>query len=116
MSSEERARVTLNKDEARLLKAQLERAEIKFEEREVGHVFHRVPRVALSIECSMIARARLRADYDALVVEILCQNVGAIGAVKYRLGVAELNNDAVEEFGKRLLGLPNRFTELKLPD
>ncbi|MBI2509519.1 MAG: serine/threonine protein kinase, partial [Betaproteobacteria bacterium] len=38
MSSEERARVTLNKDEARLLKTQLERAEIKFEEREERHV------------------------------------------------------------------------------
>lgn len=116
MSSEERARFTLNTEEARMLKLQLERAEIKFEEREVGHAFHKMPRVALSIECSMIARARLCADYNALAVEVLCQNVGAVGAVKYRIGAAEFNNDTVEEFGKHLLGLPNRFTTLKLPD
>ena len=116
MSSEDKASITLNKDEARMLKLQLERAEIKFEEREVGHAFQKVPRVALSIECGMIARARLHADYNALAVEVLCQNVGAIGAVKYRIGAAQFSNDAIEEFGKRLLGLPNRFTTLKLSD
>jgi hypothetical protein len=64
----------------------------------------------------VIARARLRADYNAQAVEFLCQNIGAIGAARYRIGAAQVNDDAIEEFGKRLLGLPNRFTELKLPD
>ena len=116
MSSDEKLRVTLNKDEARTLKLQLARAEMKFEERDVEHILHRVPRTALSIECNVTARARLRADYTAQAVEFLCQNIGAIGAARYRIGAAQINEDAIEEFGKRLLGLPNRFAELRLPD
>jgi len=116
MSSNEKVRVTLNKEEAKVLKLQLERNEIKFEEKEVGGMFQKVPRVGMSVECKMTARVRIRADYNAQVVEFLCQNVGTIGAVKFRIAAAKFDDDAVEEFGKRLLGLPNRFTELKLPD
>jgi serine/threonine-protein kinase len=112
MSSDEKLRVTLNKDEARMLKLQLERTEMKFEEQDVVHFLHRVPRTALSIECTVIARARLRADYDGQAVEFLCQNIGAIGAARYRVAAARVDEDAIEEFGKRLLGLPNRFAEL----
>jgi hypothetical protein len=116
MSSDEKARVTLNRDEARALKLQLERNEIKFEEKEVSQLFQKVPRVALSVECKMIARVRIRAEYDAQAVEFLCQNVGTIGATKFRIAASRFDEEAVEEFGKRLIGLPNRFTELKLTD
>ena len=58
MISDEKLSVTLNKDEARALKVQLERAEMKFEERDVVHFLHRVPRTALAIDCSVTARAR----------------------------------------------------------
>ncbi len=116
MSSDEKVRVTLNREEAGALKVQLERNEFKFQENEMTGLFQKVPRVALSVECKMVARVRIRADYNAQAVEFLCQNVGAIGATKYRLAAAEFNDGAVEEFGKRLLGLPNRFTTLKLPD
>ena len=116
MAADERTRITLNKDEARGLKLHLERAHMTFEEREVGHAFHRMPRVALSLECSLVASARLRADYDALAVEILCQNVGLVGPARYRMAADRFNDEAVGEFGKLLLGLPSRFTELTLPE
>jgi len=116
MSSDEKLNVTLGKDDARALKLQLERVEIRFEERDVEHALHRLPRTALSIECNVVARARLRADYSARVVEFLCQSVGAIGAARFRVAADQLNEEAIEEFGKRLLGLPNRFNELRMPD
>ena len=116
MSSSEKVRVTVNREEARLLKVQLERNEIKFEEKEVTQLFQKVPRVTITAESKMTARVRIRADYEAQAVEFLCQHVGTIGATKFRIAAAKFDEDAVEEFGKRLIGLPNRFTELKLPD
>ena len=115
MGTDQKTRVTLNKEEARMLAQQLERAEIKFEQREVEHAFHKVPRVAMTIEYSMVARARLAADYNALAVDILCQNVGAVGATKFRIAADRFGDDTLEEFGKRILGLPNRLAELKSP-
>ena len=109
MGSDEKKRVTLNKEEARMLTQQLERAEIKFEQREVEHALHKVPRVALAVDCSMVARARLTADYNALAVDILCQNVGAVGATKFRIAADRFGEDALEELGKRILGLPDKL-------
>ena len=116
MATAERARVALNVDEARLLKAQLKRFEMKFEERAVSDSKYKVPHVVLSIDCSMPAGATLHADYDALVVEVRCRNVGAIGQFKFRIGAADFNDDALEEFGKYLLGFPSRIMALRQPD
>jgi serine/threonine protein kinase len=115
MGSDEKKRLTLNKEEARMLAQQLERAEIKFEQREVEHALHKVPRVALTIDCSMVARARLTADYNALAVDILCQNVGAVGAAKIRIAADQFGEDALEELGKRILGLPDKLAGTKQP-
>ena len=115
MGTDDKRRVTLNREEARMLTQQLERAEIKFESREVEHAFHKVPKVALTIDCSMVARARLSADYNAMEVDILCQNVGGVGAAKVRIAADKFGEDALEEFGKRILGLPNKLAEIKLP-
>src|SRR6185295_6553387 len=106
MSSSEKVRVTVNREEARLLKVQLERNEIKFEEKEVTQLFQKVPRVTITAESKMTARVRIRADYEAQAVEFLCQHVGTIGATKFRIAAAKFDEDAVEEFGKRLIGLP----------
>jgi serine/threonine-protein kinase len=116
MISNEKIRATLNKEEARMLKAQLERAEIKCEDKEVAGMFQKVPRVALSADCKIVARVRIRADYNTQIVDFLCQNVSAIGASRFRIAADRFDEEAIEEFGKRLLGLPNRFAELKLPD
>jgi hypothetical protein len=116
MSSDEKARAMVNKEEARVLKNQLERNEIKFEEKEVSQLFQKVPRVAVTVDCKVVARVRIRADYNAQVVELLCQNAASIGAAKFRVAASRFDEDAIEEFGKRLIGLPNRFNELKLPD
>jgi len=116
MSSSEKPRVTLNREEAKLLKAQLDRNEIKCEEKEVTQLFQKVPRVTITAESKVTARVRIRADYDAQVVEFLCQNVGTVGAAKFRIAAAKFDEDVVEEFGKLLIGLPNKFAELKLPN
>lgn len=113
MNSEQKARVTLNKGEARALKAQLERSRIKYDEREENNDFSKVPHVALAIECNIPASATLRADYDAFAVQFECFNVGMIGAANYRLGADELDDETVEEFGKFLLGFPNRFATFR---
>jgi serine/threonine protein kinase len=115
MGSDDKMRVTLNKEEARLLATQLERAEIKFEQREVEHAAHKVPRVAFTIDCSMVARARLAPDYNALAVDLLCQNVGGVGATRFRIPADRFGEEALEEFGKRILGLPNKLSEIKAP-
>jgi serine/threonine-protein kinase len=117
MSSPEKIRATLNKDEARMLKAQLERAEIKCEEKETtSGLIQKVPRVALVADCKIVARVRIRADYTAQIVDFLCQNVGGIGASRFRIAADRFGEEAIEEFGKRLIGLPNRFAEMKLLD
>ena len=114
MTSEQKPKVTINKEEAKALKLQLDRAQIKYTEREVKQFFQKVPGVELTIECTIFSRARLRPDYHAQAVDFLCQNVGTIGMASYRLPADRLNDDALEEFGKRILGLENRFAQLRL--
>lgn len=113
VNSTQKVRVTLNMGEARALKALLERSRIKYDEREVPNNLGKVPRVAISIECNVPASAVLRADYGALALQFECFNVGQIGLANYRIGADELDDETIEEFGKFMLGLPSRFTELK---
>ena len=49
-------------------------------------------------------------------MEIQCQNVGVLGPAKYRLSMADFDDDAVSELGKMLLGFPSRFAGLRLPE
>lgn len=113
MNSEQKARITLNKAEARALKVQLERSRLKYDEREEKNDYGKVPLVAIAIECNIPANATLRADYGALAVQFECFNIGLIGAANYRLGADELDDEIVEEFGKFILGFPSRFAELR---
>ncbi|MNC93770.1 hypothetical protein D3C83_104760 [compost metagenome] len=78
--------------------------------------FQKVPGVEFTIECTIYSRARLRADYNSQAVEFLFQNIGNIGMARYRLAASKIDDDALEELGKRMLGLENKFTELRLPD
>ncbi len=116
MTSDQKPTVTVNKEEARILKLQLDRAQIKFLEREVKQFFQKVPGVELTIECKVPARVTLRVDHKTQIVDILCQNVAMIGASRFRFPADKFDEDVLDEFGKRMLGLPNRLSELKLPD
>ena len=116
MISGEKIRATLSKDEARLLKAQLERAEIKCEEKEVSGLLQAASKVTVTADCRFFARIKIRADYSAGIVDFLCQNMGTIGASRFRITADRFDESAVEEFGKRVLGLPNRIADIKLPD
>ena len=78
MTSSSKARIALNRGEAGVLKAQLERAGLKFDSREVTDAAGTV-REALLIEVDIAARATLRADYRQQAVEITCENVGVLG-------------------------------------
>lgn len=113
MNAEQKARITLNRGEARALKALLERSRIKYNEREEKNDYGKVPRSAMTIECNIPASAVLRADYGALAVQFECFNVGQIGLATYRIGTDELDDETIEEFGKFMLGIPSRFAELK---
>jgi len=116
MSADQKPKVTVNKDEARMLKMHLDRAQIKYTEREVKQFFQKVAGVELTIDCMVPARVTLRADYKTQVVDLLCHNVAMIGASRFRFAADKFGEDILEEFGKRILGLPNRLSELKLPD
>jgi len=116
MSADQKPKVTVNKDEARMLKMHLDRAQIKYTEREVKQFFQKVASVELTIDCMVPARVTLRADYKTQVVDLLCHNVAMIGASRFRFAADKFGEDILEEFGKRILGLPNRLSELKLPD
>jgi serine/threonine-protein kinase len=116
MSSEQKARITLNQAEARALKAQLDRSRIKYEEREEKKDYGKVPRVAITIDCNIPATATLRADYGAFAIRFECFSVGLIGPANYRIGGDELDDDTIEEFGKFILGFPSRFTEFRRSD
>lgn len=115
MSSTQKARISLNKNEAPILQAQLERAQLRFDHREVKNDAGAPQFEAFLIECNIAASATLRGDYATLAVEIQCQNVGVLGPTKYRLSIAEFDYDTVSEFGKLLLGFPSRFAGLRLP-
>ena len=113
MTSASKARVALSPGEAAVLKAQLERAKLKFDSREVdasgGAHFE-----ALLIDVDIFARATLRADYERQTVEIDCENVGVLGPAKYSIAAAEFD-EALWEFGQLLFGMPSRFAGLRLP-
>ena len=114
MTSSSKARIVLNRSEAAVLKAQLERAGLKFDSREVTDAAGTV-REALLIEVDISARATLRADYRRQTVEIACENVGVLGPASYSIAAAEFD-EATWEFGQLLFGLPSRFAGLRLPD
>ena len=99
-----------------MLKTQLERSEIKCEEKEVTGLLQMGSRVTVTADCRFFARIKIRADYGAGIVDFLCQNMGTIGATRFRIAADRFDESAVEEFGKRVLGLPNRIAEIKLPD
>lgn len=113
MTSSSKARIALNRGEAAVLKAQLERAGLKFDSREVADAAGTV-REALLIGVDISARATLRADYRRQVVEIACENVGVLGPANYSIAATEFD-EAVWEFGQLLFGLPSRFAGLRLP-
>ena len=113
MQSQQKARIALNKAEARTLKEQLGRAQLMFDNREVEGESGAPQIEAFLIECDIAANATLRGDYEAHAIEISCQNVGVLGPTKYRLGVAEFD-DALSEFGRLLLGFPSQFAGLRL--
>lgn len=113
MSTEQPLQAELPRDEARLLKAQLDRAQLKYEEREIKSASGRVPRAALTILCSIPASATLTADYDALTAKFECRNVGMLGPAKYRVNFADFDDAVIEEFGKLLLGFPNTFSSFR---
>jgi len=116
MSADVEHRASLNRDDARLLRAHLERARIAFTEREQRDAQTGMPRVGFSIPCTVQASATVRADYDAGSALFQCQNVGLLGLARYRLAAAEINDDSIEEFGKLILGLPNRFAGFRRLD
>jgi hypothetical protein len=113
MTAASKARIVLSREEAALLKAQLERASLKYDSREVTDAAGAV-REALLIEVDIRARAKLRADYERQTVKITCDNVGVLGPAKYAIPAAEFD-EAVWEFGQLLFGLPSRFAGLRLP-
>jgi hypothetical protein len=114
MKSNRKARIALNRDEARLLKTHLDRAKLKFDSREVTDDAGTVHSEAFLIEVDLSANATLRGDYERQMVEIACENVGVLGPTKYRLASQEFD-EAIWEFGQLLFGLPSRFAGLRLP-
>jgi serine/threonine protein kinase len=101
--------VQLNRDDARLLKAHLQRASLPYEEQDTKNATGRVPHVALTIPCDISSMATMRPNYDTLAVLIECRNVGLLGPARYRIESADFDEATMEEFGKLLLGLPNDF-------
>jgi hypothetical protein len=113
MTGDTALRCDLNRDEARLLKAQLERAHWKYEEREVKVATGRVPRAALFVPCAIPASARLSGDYETLAVKFECRNVGLLGPARYRVEFARFDDATIEEFGKLVLGFSNQFSAFR---
>jgi serine/threonine protein kinase len=114
MKSDRKARVALNRDEARVLRRHLEGAKLKFDSREVTDDAGTVHFEAFLIEVDLSASATLRGDYERQMVEIACENVGVLGPAEYRLASTEFD-EAIWEFGQLLFGLPSRFAGLRLP-
>jgi predicted Ser/Thr protein kinase len=114
MASPRRARIALNRDEARVLRRELERAGLGFDSREITDEAGAVRFEAFLIDVDLPASAELRGDYEQQRVEIACQNVGVLGPARYRLSAVEFDQ-AIWEFGQLLLGLPSRFAGLRLP-
>jgi hypothetical protein len=114
MSTSKKARAALNREEARLLEALLERAGLAFERREVTDAAGAFRCEAFVIDVDVPASATLRADYEAQAVDIECRNVGVLGVARYRLSRAEFD-ELLWDFGKLLLGQPSAFAGRRLP-
>jgi serine/threonine protein kinase len=114
MTSSRKARIALNRNDARVLKRHLDLAKLKFDSREVTHEGGTVHFEAFLIEIDLLASATLRGDYERQTVEIACENVGVLGPASYRLASKEFD-EAVWEFGQLLFGQPSRFAGLRLP-
>jgi hypothetical protein len=113
MTSSSKARIALNRSEAAVLKAQLDRAGLKFDSREVTDAAGTV-REALLIEstspraprCAPTTggrRSRSRARTSA------CSGRRTIPSPPPSF------DDAIWEFGQLLFGLPSRFAGMRLP-
>jgi len=114
MNAGKKARVALNVEEARLLKAQLAQAQLKFDSREIRDPSGAVAGEAFVVDVDLMANAVLSPDYEAQEVEIDCLNVGVPGPARYRLRSDEFD-EVIWEFGQLLLGFPSRFAGLRLP-
>jgi serine/threonine protein kinase len=114
MSAPRKVRAALDPEAALALRAQLERAGIAYDRREVRDPAGGLRCEAFVIDVDMLATAMLRGDYEAQAVEIDCQNVGVIGRVRYRLSRAEFD-ELVWDLGKLMLGFPSAFAGRRLP-
>ena len=115
MSAARKAHAALGAEEAQALKAQLERAGLRYEWREVRDAAGGVRCEAFVIDVDMLATAMLRGDYGAQQIEIDCQNFGVLGRVRYRLDRAEFD-ELVWDLGKLMLGFPSGFAGRRLPE
>jgi len=115
MSAARTARAALDAEEAKALRALLERAGLAYDRREIRDAAGALRCEAFVIDVDMLATAMLRGDYAAQTVEIDCQNFGVLGRVRYRLSRAEFD-ELVWDLGKLMLGFPSAFAGRRLPE
>jgi hypothetical protein len=115
MKAARKARAAPGAEEAALLKAQLERAGLAYDRRELRDASGALTCEAFLIDVDVVATAMLRGDYEAQQVEIDCQNVGVLGRVRYRLDRADFD-ELIWDLGKLMLGFPSGFAGRRLPE
>jgi hypothetical protein len=91
------------------IRQRLDKMEVRYEalekKNDFGVVVHAKLMVAGPFPCEIV----LRGDYDQPGFVVEMENVGRSGAARFRLGAAELTDEALDQLGTWLLGADDAF-------
>jgi hypothetical protein len=64
------------------------------------------------VKCDLRVQAKIEGNHETARLKIVAKNVGGLQVDIFNLMAAELNDKAIEEFAKYLIGRPNGWAEL----
>ena len=85
---------------------------LQFSCKEFKNEFNYIERAEFEISGQVSVSARWKADFQNGVLVLESRNLERLGSVPYILRPAAVDEALLDEFGRLLLGMPNRFREL----
>lgn len=88
---------------------------LQFSSKEFRNERHYVERAEFEIQAQLSVSARWRADFAQGKIIVDTRNLERLGSFSYPLFPQSINPALLDEFGRLVLGLPNRFREMIRP-
>jgi hypothetical protein len=65
-----------------------------------------------NVKCDFRVQAKIDGDHESGKLKIVSKNVGTFTVDLFNIMASEMNDQAVEEFAKYMIGRPNQWTEI----